>query len=281
MRIYSSPTNFHRQSTNIDGQQNIEKVPQNSVISSDFQPVKILSGENSSKTQLSQLLSRFDALQRLFTTLSLVSSLPGHSPSLITQLLPQLFIPQHQTRLINWLKHGAGNQALGEILAQLAIPQSTLNQWLDKLPDNHQDDLKALLRLAAEQRAMEPTKGGDDTAIQLHFPQLNGREIQLEIRHQPAKPQNKEKVSPRQWTVNLTLPVGLSDSFYATAIGCDNQLNLVFESENAAVIQRVEHLSPLLFERLATMGIKTNTVNFRMRSAASTPLSAQGLSIKV
>ncbi|MGF1758371.1 hypothetical protein L4D76_10565 [Photobacterium sagamiensis] len=281
MRIHSPAATPSLNNSKAEGQQKIEKMPVNGRFSANFQPVNTSAKMSNQTTQLDQLLFRLDALQRLFTTLSLVSSLPGRPPSPITQLLPQLLIPQHQALLVNWLKHGAGNKVLGEILTQLANPQSMLIQWLDALPESHQDDIKALLRLAAEQRVTEPAKDLDNTAIQLYLPQPSGREIQLKIRQQQANTNSKKKDLPRKWTVELTLPVGPSDAFSATAIWCDDQLSLAFESENAAMIDRVEHLSPLLFERLGAMGITTDTVNFRVSQAASSPSPANGLLIKV
>ncbi|PSW07572.1 hypothetical protein [Photobacterium lipolyticum] len=281
MRIYSPAVNSPLKNTHAEGQQKIEKIPLSGRVSADVKEVKAFSGTNSQTTQLAQLLFRFDALQRLFTTLSLVSSLPGRSPSPITQLLPQLLIPQHQALLVNWLKHGAGNKMLGEILTQLATPKSTLNQWLQTLPESHQDDLKALLRLAAEQRVGEPPQHSDDTVIQLLFPQPSGRELRLKIHHQQANANRKHKDLPSKWMVELTLPVGSSDAFNATAVWCDGRLNLAFESENAAMIDRVEHLSPLLLKRLGSMGITTDTIHFSVSQDTGVPLPTKGLSIMV
>ncbi|MDX1302328.1 hypothetical protein [Photobacterium sp.] len=281
MRIYNPAVNAPLKNTRAEGQQKTEKMPLKAGVSGNFQSVKALSGTNNQTTQLTQLLFRLDALQRLFTILSLAASLPGRSPSPITAFLPQLLLPQHQGLLVTWLKHGAGNKVLGEMISQLANPQSTLSQWLHALPENHQNDVKALLRLAAEQRVAELPQQLDDTAIQLHFPQPSGREIQLKIRQQQARSNSKKKGQPRKWTVELTLPVGPSDAFKATAIWCDDQLSLAFESENAAMIGRVEHLSPLLLERLGAMEITTNTVHFRAGKSASVPSSTEGLLIKV
>jgi len=233
-------------------------------------------------SQLTQLLMKMNVLQRLFTTFTAHSSVStGAPPTLISNLFSQLLLPQNQTVLIQWLQQGAGKDALNQLIKQSTQVDSPLKQWLQEQPTDKQDEFRALLKLAVEQRLAPATKDNEITLLQLHLLQPNGRELLLSV-ERDSRSGTKEKNAKRpQWTVKLDLPVGSYDVVHTIAIWDQQKLALSFESENIQLLKRTEILSPLLTERLTMLGIRSEPANFKVRQSEVSEPSAGGFSILV
>lgn len=226
----------------------------------------------SSATQLERLLNQLPILQRLFSPLLTGLATPGttnadtKTPMLTTplqHLISQLLQPSSQSTLINWLQQGAGKQALAQLIRQLAEPGSELRRWLSQLPPHQQEEFSALLRLAGEQRLATPTPASQDTLV-LMWPMLtpNGREAFLEIQREARSTEKNPQKKPK-WRIRLRLPVGNADNVYVQAGWDGDELSLLFESENPALLERTRLLSPFLNQRLESMGIQTVSSEFR------------------
>ncbi|MDO6581643.1 hypothetical protein Q4491_09835 [Photobacterium sp. 2_MG-2023] len=211
-------------------------------------------------SQLSHLLTQLHVLQRLFANLP--PAVSGQS-SPIAPWLPQLVLPRTPADIAPWLQQGAGKDSLKALVTQLTQPDSPLARLLASLPADSQTELKALIRLAAEQRiAGAPTGRDENTPFILHLPQSNGREIRLSV-HSNASQQASKRQSPgRAWTVKLGLPVGESNTLEATAIWQDSQLNLAFSCEQSDILTLTEQLTPQLMRRLKQLEINCESVSF-------------------
>ncbi|WP_299016228.1 hypothetical protein [uncultured Photobacterium sp.] len=236
-------------------------------------------------SQLTQLLSQLNVLQRFFTTFishaSPSASPVTPAPAAITNLFSQLLMPQNQTALIQWLQQGAGKQILALLLKQANQPDSQLKQWLQLLPTEKQDEFTALLKLATEQRMAPTVKENETTLLQLHLLQPNGREAKLSI-EKDNRTNNKRKTAHKpRWRVQLALPIGSSDTLQAVAIWDQHKLALGFESDNLQLLKRTELLSPLLSERLDMLGIRSEPATFKLDQAETSETNVDGFSILV
>ncbi|MGB7995706.1 MAG: hypothetical protein WCF45_06220 [Photobacterium halotolerans] len=211
-------------------------------------------------SQLSHLLTQLHVLQRLFANLPPAVSGQG-SP--IASWLSQLVLPRTPADIAPWLQQGAGKDSLKVLVTQLTQPDSPLAKLLASLPADSQAELKALIRLAAEQRIAGAPAGRDEnTPFILHLPQSNGREIRLSV-HSNASQQASKRQSPgRAWTVKLGLPVGESNTLEATAIWQDSQLSLAFSCEQPDILALTEQLTPQLIRRLKQLEINCESVSF-------------------
>ncbi|MCG2836958.1 hypothetical protein L6J37_08965 [Photobacterium sp. WH77] len=211
-------------------------------------------------SQLSHLLTQLHVLQRLFANLP--PAVSGQS-SPIAPWLSQLVLPRTPADIAPWLQQGAGKDSLKALVTQLTQPDSPLARLLASLPADSQTELKALIRLAAEQRIAGAPAGRDEnTSFILHLPQSNGREIRLSV-HSNASQQASKRQSPgRAWTVKLGLPVGESNTLEATAIWQDSQLNLAFSCEQSDILTLTEQLTPQLMRRLKQLEINCESVSF-------------------
>ncbi|KLV05850.1 hypothetical protein ABT56_09955 [Photobacterium aquae] len=270
----------------------------------DTQPVNKQAPASLPTSQLGKMLTNFNALQRLFTSLNTFSqltaqqagqpapgqlgaapspsaTLTGQIPSLVQQFVSQLTIPANQAALGQWLSQSSSSQLLSQLLRQLGQPGSQLNQWLKQLPKSQQDDLTALLRMLGEQRVSGENRAGQPAATAQHAPQPqaepvptnmqwsligpDGRELKLHVEQEQARKEKKGKDRPR-WVIRLNLPVGPQDTLDVTA-GWDTQsLSLDFASENRVLLNRTERATPLLTHRLASMGIETDTPAFKLKA---------------
>ena len=282
-----------------------KKVPQietNHKLSQSFSPTYLPSN---SVSQLAQLLTNMNALQRLFTALTPGSSsvTPGSSsvtsgsssaPPPVAQMLSQLLMPQNQAALIPWLKQGAGKQILSQLLQLAAQPDSPLSQWLQAMPADKQDEFKALLRLAAEQRIAQASqeqpehsvkdparKDNEQNLLQLHLLQPSGREINLTVRRDTGGGSSNKAEGKPQWTVKLALPVGEYDRVHAAALWDQHKLSLRFETDNLRLLKRTEALTPLLSERLAMLGIRCEPATFSLCQPEGREPAVDGFSIMV
>lgn len=232
-------------------------------------------------SQLSHLLTQLQVLQRLFGHLPPNLSTQG-SP--VAQWLTQLVLPQSPAEIVRWLQQGAGKDSLKALVTQLSQPDSPLAKLLASLPDNVQSELKALIRLAAEQRiAGNPVGRDENTPFILHLPQANGREIRLSVQSRDTQSKTTKKRPGRSWVVTLGLPVGEQDSLQATAIWQDEKLSLSFDSAQPAVLQQAESLSPQLTRRLKALEIKCEAVSFRLTPVAedNDPIMAPQCGIRI
>ncbi|KJG40346.1 hypothetical protein UA32_00780 [Photobacterium angustum] len=241
-------------------------------------------------SQLPQLLLSINSLQRLVTLLSnplnsgsaRLATSPSNSLNTIFQ---QLFAPQNQASLIAWLQQGGERKPLALLLQQLSQPQSQLNQWLKTLSPEQQQDIPALLRLAAEQRGPETQRTQDTNSIYLQWPINNNQSIDIKIKneHEDSKP-NAEKNINSCWTVKLALPIGAIDILNVTAQWKNNILTTVFETVNPLLLHKIEQVSPLLFSRMAQLGINCESPKFMQaqdKESNDHLASSNGLLIKV
>ena len=265
-----------------NGQLHLKKVTENEMNNKSPQLVSPAPSSQQQISQLTQLLMKMNVLQRLFTTFTAHSSVStGAPPTLISNLFSQLLLPQNQTVLIQWLQQGAGKDALNQLIKQSTQVDSPLKQWLQEQPTDKQDEFRALLKLAVEQRLAPATKDNEITLLQLHLLQPNGRELLLSV-ERDSRSGTKEKNAKRpQWTVKLDLPVGSYDVVHTIAIWDQQKLALSFESENIQLLKRTEILSPLLTERLTMLGIRSEPANFKVRQSEVSEPSAGGFSILV
>ncbi|WP_052729886.1 flagellar hook-length control protein FliK [Photobacterium halotolerans] len=211
-------------------------------------------------SQLSHLLTQLHVLQRLFTSLPPAVSGQG-SP--IAPWLSQLVLPRTPADIATWLQQGAGSNSLKALVTQLSQPDSPLARLLASLPAESQAELKALIRLAAEQRIAGAPAGRDEnTGFILHLPQSNGREIRLHVDAKPAQQASKRPSSGRAWTVRLGLPVGESNTLEATAVWQDSALSLTFSCEQPDILTLTEQLMPQLMRRLKQLEIHCESVSF-------------------
>ncbi|MCW8328206.1 hypothetical protein MD588_05235 [Photobacterium sp. SDRW27] len=236
-------------------------------------------------------------LQRIFTTFTAHSSTSTSPvPTVVANLWSQLLLPQNQSVLIQWLQQGAGKQALAQLLQQSTQADGPLKQWLQEMPADKREEFKALLKLAAEQRlalaAKEPTvrdpsarelniKDSEQTLLQLNLLQPNGRELKLSVERDPYSGAKNKAGNRPQWTIKLALPVGQHDVVHAAAIWDQHKLVLGFETENAHLLKRTESLSPLLYDRLAVLGIRCEPATFKVRQPNAIEQKVEGLSILV
>lgn len=241
-------------------------------------------------SQLPQLLLSINSLQRLVTLLSnplnsgsaRLATSPSNSLNTIFQ---QLFAPQNQASLIAWLQQGGERKPLALLLQQLSQPQSQLNQWLKTLSPEQQQDIPALLRLAAEQRGPETQRTQDTNSIYLQWPINNNQSIDIQIKneHEDSK-SNADKNINSCWTVKLALPIGAIDILNVTAQWKNNILTTVFETVNPLLLHKIEQVSPLLFSRMAQLGINCESPKFMQaqdKESNDHLASSNGLLIKV
>ncbi|KJG03705.1 hypothetical protein [Photobacterium angustum] len=241
-------------------------------------------------SQLPQLLLSINSLQRLVTLLSnplnsgsaRLATSPSNSLNTIFQ---QLFAPQNQASLIAWLQQGGERKPLALLLQQLSQPQSQLNQWLKTLSPEQQQDIPALLRLAAEQRGPETQRTQDTNSIYLQWPINNNQSIDIKIKneHEDSK-SNADKNINSCWTVKLALPIGTIDILNVTAQWKNNILTTVFETVNPLLLHKIEQVSPLLFSRMAQLGINCESPKFMQaqdKESNDHLASSNGLLIKV
>lgn len=241
-------------------------------------------------SQLPQLLLSINSLQRLVTLLSnplnsgsaRLATSPSNSLNTIFQ---QLFAPQNQASLIAWLQQGGERKPLALLLQQLSQPQSQLNQWLKTLSPEQQQDIPALLRLAAEQRGPETQRTQDTNSIYLQWPINNNQSIDIKIKneHEDSK-SNADKNINSCWTVKLALPISAIDILNVTAQWENNILTTVFETVNPLLLHKIEQVSPLLFSRMAQLGINCESPKFMQaqdKESNDHLASSNGLLIKV
>lgn len=241
-------------------------------------------------SQLPQLLLSINSLQRLVTLLSnplnsgtaKLATSPSNSLNTIFQ---QLFAPQNQASLIAWLQQGGERKPLALLLQQLSQPQSQLNQWLKTLSPEQQQDIPALLRLAAEQRGPETQRTQDTNSFYLQWPINNNQSIDIKIKneHEDSK-SNADKNINSCWTVKLALPIGAIDILNVTAQWKNSILTTVFETVNPLLLHKIEQVSPLLFSRMAQLGINCKSPKFMQaqdKESNDHLASSNGLLIKV
>ncbi|EAS64022.1 hypothetical protein L4D04_08790 [Photobacterium angustum] len=241
-------------------------------------------------SQLPQLLLSINSLQRLVTLLSnplnsgtaKLATSPSNSLNTIFQ---QLFAPQNQASLIAWLQQGGERKPLAKLLQQLSQPQSQLNQWLKTLSPEQQQDIPALLRLAAEQRGPETQRTQDTNSIYLQWPINNNQSIDIKIKneHEDSK-SNADKNINSCWTVKLALPIGAIDILNVTAQWKNSTLTTVFETVNPLLLHKIEQVSPLLFSRMTQLGINYESPKFLQaqdKESNDHLASSNGLLIKV
>ncbi len=241
-------------------------------------------------SQLPQLLLSINSLQRLVTLLSTplnsgtakLATSPSNSLNTIFQ---QLFAPQNQASLIAWLQQGGERKPLAQLLQQLSQPQSQLNQWLKTLSPEQQQDIPALLRLAAEQRGPETQRTQDTNSIYLQWPINNNQSIDIKIKNEHEdSSSNADKNINSCWTVKLALPIGAIDILNVTAQWKNSTLATVFETVNPLLLHKIEQVSPLLFSRMSQLGINCESPKFLQASEKESNdhlASSNGLLIKV
>ncbi|PQJ67504.1 hypothetical protein [Photobacterium angustum] len=241
-------------------------------------------------SQLPQLLLSINSLQRLVTLLSTplnsgtakLATSPSNSLNTIFQ---QLFAPQNQASLIAWLQQGGERKPLALLLQQLSQPQSQLNQWLKTLSPEQQQDIPALLRLAAEQRGPETQRTQDTNSIYLQWPVNNNQSIDIKIKNEHEdSSSNADKNINSCWTVKLALPIGAIDILNVTAQWKNSTLATVFETVNPLLLHKIEQVSPLLFSRMSQLGINCESPKFLQASEKESNdhlASSNGLLIKV
>lgn len=239
-------------------------------------------------SQLPQLLLSMNSLQQLVTNLLIPLNSgtvkPLHSvPPSLQQLFKQLLLPNNQPALINWLQHNTGNQTLATLLLQLSQSSSPLNLWLSQLHSEQKQEFIALLRLASEQRGPENQRSPDNNNIHLQWVQENGQTIQLQINKQYQKKTNTDKDNNNQWTVKLSLPIGVIDSMNVIACWHQQQLSTRFECANRQLLLHIERVTPYLISRLQQLGISCTPSQYKLitHQQENTPPAASGLSIKV
>lgn len=245
------------------------------------QSVSTMPSAQSRVPQLTQLLLQMNVLQRFFTTFTAQGTHTGATPPpVLTQALSQLLMPENQATLIQWLRQGAGKQPLAQLLTQSNQPGSPLHQWLMQLTPELKEEFQTLLRLAAEQRLAPAGKESEPILLQLPMLHPNGRESKLTI-EKDAEQLRHGKPAPPRWTVRVALPVGGVDTVFATAIWDQHKLSLGFECDNPQLLQRTQTLTPLLTERLADMGIRCDTTQFKLRRTEPVQPEGEGLLIRV
>ncbi len=260
----------HQQATALtkNGQTSPKIVPVNETNHKFAQTVNTNTQAAVQNSQLTQLLTQLNVLQRFFTTFIAHSSpsSPSQTPaqSTITNLLSQLLVPENQSAIVQWLQQGAGKKTLALLLKQASQPDSPLKQWLQQFPADKQEEFTALLKLAAEQRMAPTVKENEATVIHLHLLQANGREVKLSIEKDNQSGSKRKNDQKPRWRVQINLPVGTSDAVQAVAIWDQQKLNLAFESDNNLLLKRTELLAPLLSERLAMLGIQTEPATFKL-----------------
>ncbi|MGF1690377.1 hypothetical protein [Photobacterium kagoshimensis] len=248
-----------------DRQVNTDKVQLNTKVVDTSQPVTTKVVQQTASSQLHQLLTNLPALQRFVALLSSLNGTLAAPQNLTQQIFSQLFLPNNQATIIPWLQQGAGQSAIKVLLQQLSTPNSTLNLWLSDLSTHEQNEFKALLRLAAEQRvALSPQPDTDiPNVLQLHLAQAQGREIKLHVWRENTKRKHKENEKEDTWHINLTLPIGKSESLITKAVWKNEQLNLLFSSTSPQLLQRTELLTPHLTHRMQSLGIATSNITFK------------------
>ncbi|PSV46522.1 hypothetical protein [Photobacterium sp. GB-36] len=255
-------------------------------------PLFTRSGEKEQNliSQLPQLLLSINSLQRLVTLLSNplnsgTAKLATSPSNNLNTIFQQLFAPQNQTSLIAWLQQGGERKPLAQLLQQLSQPQSQLNQWLKTLSPEQQQDIPALLRLAAEQRGPETQRTQDTSSIYLQWPMNNNQSIDIKIKNENEDSNsNADKSINSCWTVKLALPIGAIDILNVTAQWKNSTLTTVFETVNPLLLHKIEQVSPLLFSRMAQLGINCESPKFLQAQdkESNDPLaSSNGLLIKV
>ncbi|PSV28786.1 MULTISPECIES: hypothetical protein [unclassified Photobacterium] len=255
-------------------------------------PLFTRSGEKEQNliSQLPQLLLSINSLQRLVTLLSNplnsgTAKLATSPSNNLNTIFQQLFAPQNQTSLITWLQQGGERKPLAQLLQQLSQPQSQLNQWLKTLSPEQQQDIPALLRLAAEQRGPETQRTQDTNSIYLQWPMNNNQSIDIKIKNENEdSDSNADKSINSCWTVKLALPIGAIDILNVTAQWKNSTLTTVFETVNPLLLHKIEQVSPLLFSRMAQLGINCESPKFLQAQdkESNDPLaSSNGLLIKV
>ncbi|MDO6705166.1 hypothetical protein [Photobacterium sp. 1_MG-2023] len=231
------------------------------------QPSATLFQSGNQISQLSHLLTQLHVLQRLFANLPSALSAQG-SP--IAQWLTQLVLPQTPTDIARWLQQGAGRESLKALVTQLSQPDSPLARLLASLPEASQGELKALIRIAAEQRiAGQPVSRDENTPFILHLPQANGREFRLSVQSRTAKSGSGRKPHSRSWVIKLELPVAAHDCLLATAVWQDEKLNLSFDSAQPEILKQAELLTPQLTRRLKQLDIECESVTYRHAPATA------------
>ena len=241
-------------------------------------------------SQLPQLLLSINSLQRLVTLLSNplnsgTAKLATSPSNNLNTIFQQLFAPQNQASLIAWLQQGGERKPLALLLQQLSQPQSQLNQWLKTLSPEQQQDIPALLRLAAEQRGPETQRTQDTNSIYLQWPINNNQSIDIKIKNEHEDSNsNADKNINSCWTVKLALPIGAIDILNVTAQWKNSTLTTVFETVNPLLLHKIELVSPLLFSRMAQLGINCESPKFRQaqdKESNDHLASSNGLLIKV
>ncbi|MGR5077812.1 hypothetical protein [Photobacterium swingsii] len=253
-----------------DRQVNTDKVQLNTKVIDTSQSVTTKVVQQTTQSQLHQLLTNLPALQRFVALLSSLNGTLTAPQNLTQQIFSQLLLPKNQAAMIPWLQQGAGQSAIKVLLQQLSTPNSTLNLWLSDLSTHEQNEFKALLRLAAEQRlALSPQPDTDiPNVLQLHLAQAQGREIKLHVWRENTKRKHKENEKEDTWHINLTLPIGKSESLITKAVWKNEQLNLLFSSTSPQLLQRTELLTPHLTHRMQSLGIATSNITFKQTSKA-------------
>lgn len=241
-------------------------------------------------SQLPQLLLSINSLQRLVTLLfnplnSGTAKLTTPLPNNLNAIFQQLFAPNNQASLIAWLQQGGERKPLAQLLQQLSHPQSPLNQWLKTLSLDQQQDVTALLRLAGEQRGPETQRAQESNSIHLQYPISNEQFIDIKVKKDSDdSSSNADKNINSCWTVKLTLPIGAIDILNVTAQWENSTLNTAFSTTNAALLTRVEKVTPLLLARMKQLGITCKTPSFQHQlntDIEAEHISHTGLLIKV
>ncbi|WP_305464828.1 hypothetical protein [Photobacterium leiognathi] len=241
-------------------------------------------------SQLPQLLLSINSLQRLVTLLfnplnSGTAKLTTPLPNNLNAIFQQLFAPNNQASLIAWLQQGGERKPLAQLLQQLSQPQSPLNQWLKTLSLDQQQDVTALLRLAGEQRGPETQRSQESNTIHLQYPVSNEQFIDIKVKNESDNSNsNADKNINSCWTVKLTLPIGAIDILNVTAQWKNRALNTAFSTSNAALLARVEKVTPLLLARMKQLGITCEAPSFQHQpntDVEAENISHTGLHIKV
>lgn len=241
-------------------------------------------------SQLPQLLLSINSLQRLVTLLfnplnSGTAKLTTPLPNNLNAIFQQLFAPNNQASLIAWLQQGGERKPLAQLLQQLSQPQSPLNQWLKTLSLDQQQDVTALLRLAGEQRGPEMQRSQESNTIHLQYPVSNEQFIDIKVKNESDNSNsNADKNINSCWTVKLTLPIGAIDILNVTAKWKNSALNTAFSTSNAALLARVEKVTPLLLARMKQLGITYEAPSFQHQpntDVEAENISHTGLHIKV
>ncbi|OZS45682.1 hypothetical protein ASV53_01950 [Photobacterium sanguinicancri] len=251
-----------------DRQVNTDKVRLNGQVVDTSQSVNTKVVEQNPHQRLQTLLTNLPALQRFVALLSSLNTTSTTPQNFTQQILSQLLLPNNQATLIPWLRQGAGQSAVQMLLQQLAIPNSTVYQWLSDLSPSDQNDFKALLRLAAEQRVALNAQQDSDipTVLQLHLAQAQGKEIKLHVWRDKAKSGSQKNEKQESWHIDLTLPIGGSETLITKAVWKNQQLHLLFSSTSAQLLQRTELLAPHLTHRMQSLGIATSNMSFKQES---------------